>query len=164
MLETESRKEAIPCGKATDFIALGQERQAKKLACCKAGPYHGVLFVILIIMDITIYHNPHCSNSRNTLAAIRDAGLEPRIVDYLATPPARAELVRMLAAAGLRARDAIRTKESLYTELGLGAEGVDDDALIDAMLAHPVLMNRPFVVTPKGVRLCRPPETVQEIL
>jgi arsenate reductase len=115
-------------------------------------------------MDITIYHNPHCSNSRNTLAAIRDAGLEPRIIDYLATPPARAELVRMLSAAGLRARDAIRTKESLYTELGLGAEGVDDDALIDAMLAHPVLMNRPFVVTPKGVRLCRPPETVREIL
>ena len=115
-------------------------------------------------MDITIYHNPRCSNSRATLAAIREAGAEPHIVDYLATPPAREELVRMLAAAGLRARDAIRTKESLYTELGLDAEGVTDDALIDAMLAHPVLMNRPFVVTPKGVRLCRPPETVREIL
>jgi arsenate reductase len=115
-------------------------------------------------MDITIYHNPRCSNSRNTLEAIRQAGFEPRIVDYLATPPAREELLRMLAASGLRARDAIRTKESLYTELGLDAEGVGDDALVDAMLAHPVLLNRPFVVTPKGVRLCRPPETVHEIL
>lgn len=121
-------------------------------------------FAGMIIMDITIYHNPRCSNSRNTLAAIREAGHEPRIVDYLATPPSREELVRMLAASGLHARDAIRTKESLYAELGLGAEGVDEDALIDAMLAHPVLLNRPFVVTPKGVRLCRPPETVHEIL
>jgi arsenate reductase len=122
------------------------------------------LFVNLIIMDITIYHNPHCSNSRNTLAAIRAAGFEPQVVHYLATPPSREELVRMLAAAGLRARDAIRTKESLYTELGLGAEGVGEDELVDAMLAHPVLLNRPFVVTPKGVRLCRPPEMVHEIL
>jgi len=115
-------------------------------------------------MDITIYHNPLCSNSRNTLAAIRAAGLEPRVVAYLETPPSRAELVRMLDAAGLCPREAMRTKESLYTELGLGADEVGDDALIDAMLAHPVLMNRPFVVTPKGVRLCRPPETVREIL
>ena len=115
-------------------------------------------------MDITIYHNPQCSNSRNTLAAIRAAGLEPRIVAYLETPPSREELVRMLGAAGLGPRDAIRSKESLYTELGLGAEAVTDDVLIDAMLAHPVLMNRPFVVTPKGVRLCRPPETVHDIL
>jgi arsenate reductase len=114
-------------------------------------------------MDITIYHNPHCSNSRNTLAAIREAGLEPRIVAYLEAPPAREELVRMLAAAGLRPREAMRTKESLYTELGLDA-AVSDETLVDAMLAHPVLMNRPFVVTPKGVRLCRPPETVREIL
>jgi arsenate reductase len=115
-------------------------------------------------MDITIYHNPHCSNSRNTLAAIREAGLEPRIVAYLEAPPAREELVRMLAAAGLRPREAMRTKESLYTELGLDAAAVSDETLVDAMLAHPVLMNRPFVVTPKGVRLCRPPETVREIL
>ncbi|MDB5793458.1 MAG: arsC [Massilia sp.] len=115
-------------------------------------------------MDITIYHNPLCSNSRGTLAAIRDAGIEPRIVEYLATPPSREELVRMLAAAGLRPRAAMRTRESLYTELGLDAQDVSDDALIDAMLAHPVLMNRPLVVTPKGVRLCRPPETVREIL
>jgi arsenate reductase len=115
-------------------------------------------------MDITIYHNPQCSNSRNTLAAIRAAGLEPRVVDYLVTPPAREELLRMLAAAGLTPREAMRSKEALYAELGLDADGVGDAALIDAMLAHPVLMNRPFVVTPKGVRLCRPPETVHEIL
>ena len=115
-------------------------------------------------MDITIYHNPRCSNSRNTLAAIREAGHEPRIVDYLATPPSREELMSMLAAGGLRARDAIRSKESLYAELGLDAEGVSDEVLIDAMLAHPMLLNRPFVVTPKGVRLCRPPETVHDIL
>lgn len=115
-------------------------------------------------MDITIYHNPRCSNSRNTLALLQDAGHAPRIVDYLTTPPAREELVRMLAAAGLRPREAMRTKESLYGELGLDGPEVSDAALIDAMLAHPVLMNRPFVVTPKGVRLCRPPETVHAIL
>jgi arsenate reductase len=115
-------------------------------------------------MDITIYHNPRCSNSRGALEAIRAAGFEPRIVDYLATPPAREELLRMLAAAGLRARDAIRTGESVYAELGLDRDDVGEDALVDAMLAHPVLLNRPFVVTPKGVRLCRPPETVHEIL
>jgi arsenate reductase len=115
-------------------------------------------------MDITIYHNPRCSNSRGALEAIRAAGVEPRVVDYLATPPSREELVRMLAAAGLRAHDAVRTKEAVYAELGLDREGVGEDALIDAMLAHPVLLNRPFVVTPKGVRLCRPPETVHQIL
>ena len=123
-----------------------------------------VLLVRVIIMDITIHHNPHCSNSRGALAAIRDAGFEPRIVEYLTAPPSREELARMLAAAGMRARDAIRSKESLYSELGLDAPGLTDEALVDAMLAHPVLMNRPFVVTPKGVRLCRPPETVREIL
>ena len=127
-------------------------------------PYHGRLFASLIIMDITIYHNPQCSNSRSALAAIRAAGFEPRIVDYLATPPSREELLRMLAGAGLRPIDAMRTKESLFAELKLDAEGVGDAALVDAMLAHPKLMNRPFVVTPKGVRLCRPPETVREIL
>ena len=115
-------------------------------------------------MDVTIYHNPQCSNSRNALAAIRAAGLEPRVVAYLEAPPAREELVRMLAAAGLRPCEVMRTKESLYNELGLDAADASDEALIDAMLAHPVLMNRPFVVTPKGVRLCRPPETVHEIL
>ncbi len=115
-------------------------------------------------MDITIYHNPRCSNSRNTLALLQETGHTPRVVDYLATPPAREELVHMLAAAGLRPREAMRPKESLYGELGLDGPEVSDAALIDAMLAHPVLMNRPFVVTPKGVRLCRPPETVRDIL
>lgn len=115
-------------------------------------------------MDITIYHNPRCGTSRNTLAAIRDAGHEPRIVEYLATPPARAELQDMLAAAGLSPRQALRSKEILVAELGLDAPGVSDEALLDAMLAHPVLIERPFVVTPKGVRLCRPFDKVQEIL
>ncbi|MCC2959105.1 arsenate reductase (glutaredoxin) [Massilia sp. IC2-278] len=115
-------------------------------------------------MDITIYHNPRCGTSRNTLAAIRDAGHEPRIVEYLATPPARAELQAMLAAAGLSPRQALRSKESLAAELGLDAPGVSDEALLDAMLAHPVLIERPFVVTSKGVRLCRPFDKVREIL
>ncbi|MEW6373766.1 MAG: arsenate reductase (glutaredoxin) [Pseudomonadota bacterium] len=115
-------------------------------------------------MDITIYHNPRCGTSRNTLAAIRDAGIEPRVIDYLVNPPTREELQAMLAAAGLTPREAIRSKEALYTELGLDAPGVTDAALLDAMLAHPVLINRPFVVTPKGVRLCRPFEVVREIL
>jgi len=115
-------------------------------------------------MDITIYHNPRCGTSRNTLAAIRDAGIEPRVIDYLSNPPTREELQAMLAAAGLTPREAIRSKESLYGELDLDAPEVTDEALLDAMLAHPVLINRPFVVTPKGVRLCRPFELVREIL
>jgi len=115
-------------------------------------------------MDITIYHNPRCGTSRNTLAAIRDAGHDPRVVEYLATPPTREELRGLLAAAALRPRQAMRSKESLYAELGLDAPDVSDEALLDAMLAHPVLIERPFVVTPKGVRLCRPFEKVREIL
>lgn len=115
-------------------------------------------------MDITIYHNPRCGTSRNTLAAIRDAGHEPQVVDYLANPPTRARLAEMIEAAGLSVREAIRSKEALYKELGLDQPGVDDAALLDAMLAHPILINRPFVATPKGVRLCRPVERVQEIL
>jgi len=115
-------------------------------------------------MDITIFHNPRCGTSRNTLAAIRAAGVEPRVVDYLANPPARAELQDMIARAGLSVRDAVRSKEALYTELGLDAPDTTDEALLDAMLAHPILINRPFVVTPKGVRLCRPAEQLQEIL
>ena len=115
-------------------------------------------------MDITIFHNPRCGTSRTTLAAIRAAGVEPRVVDYLANPPARTELQDMIARAGLSVRDAVRSKEALYTELGLDAPDTTDEALLDAMLAHPILINRPFVVTPKGVRLCRPAEQVQEIL
>jgi len=115
-------------------------------------------------MDITIYHNPRCGTSRNTLAAIREAGHEPRVVDYLSTPPAREELRTMIAAAGLTVREAVRSKEALFGELGLDRAQVDDEALLDAMAAHPVLINRPFVVTPKGVRLCRPVELVRDIL
>lgn len=115
-------------------------------------------------MDITIYHNARCGTSRNTLAAIREAGHEAQVVDYLATPPSKDQLRQMIDAAGLSVREAIRSKEALYAELGLGSADVGDEALLEAMVAHPVLINRPFVVTPKGVRLCRPVERVHEIL
>ncbi|MBK4736302.1 arsenate reductase (glutaredoxin) [Noviherbaspirillum sp. DKR-6] len=115
-------------------------------------------------MDITIYHNPACGTSRNTLAMIRAAGFEPRIVEYLKTPPTRDELRTMIEAAGLTVRGALREKEALFRELGLDAADVNDDALLDAMLAHPVLINRPFVVAPGGTRLCRPAELVKEIV
>lgn len=115
-------------------------------------------------MDITIYHNPRCGTSRSTLALIHAAGAQPRVVDYLAKPPTRAELADMIARAGLTVRAAARSKEALFAELGLDNPGTGDDALLDAMLAHPILINRPFVVTPKGVRLCRPAELVHEIL
>lgn len=115
-------------------------------------------------MEITIYHNGRCGTSRNTLEAIRAAGHEPRVVEYLATPPQRDELKRLIADAGLTVREAMRAKEAVYAELKLDDPSLSDEALIDAMLAHPILINRPFVVTPKGVRLCRPMERVQEIL
>ena len=112
--------------------------------------------------DITIYHNPQCSTSRATLGLIRDAGIEPHIVEYLKTPPSRAVLADLLTRAGLTPRQAIRTKEALYRELRLDA--ADDDALLDAMIAHPVLIERPLVATSDGVRLCRPSELVVELL
>lgn len=115
-------------------------------------------------MDTTIYHNPRCGNSRNTLTLLREQGIEPRVVDYLANPPSRDELRDMIARAGLTVRGAMRSKEAVYGELGLDDPLLSDDALLDAMLANPILINRPFVVTPKGVRLCRPPELVREIL
>ncbi|MGF6274575.1 arsenate reductase [Massilia sp. UYP11] len=115
-------------------------------------------------MDITIYHNPRCGTSRNTLAAIREAGHEPEVVDYLANPPTRAQLAHLIAHAGLQPRDAVRRKEALYAELGLDRPEVTDAALLDAMAAHPILIERPFVVTPKGVRLCRPFARVHEVL
>ena len=115
-------------------------------------------------MDITIFHNSRCGTSRTTLDIIREAGHAPRVVDYLATPPAREELAQMIARAGLSVREAVRSKEALYAELGLGDPATSDDALLDAMVAHPILINRPFVLTPKGVRLCRPSELVREIL
>ncbi|HJV25206.1 MAG TPA: arsenate reductase (glutaredoxin) [Aromatoleum sp.] len=114
--------------------------------------------------DITIYHNPKCGTSRNTLQMIRDSGTEPRVVEYLKTPPTREQLVALIAASGLPVREIIRSKEALFTELGLGDPAKTDDDLIDAMVAHPILMNRPIVVTPLGTRLCRPAELVREIL
>lgn len=115
-------------------------------------------------MDITIYHNPNCGTSRNTLALIRNAGIEPRVIDYLASPPDRATLAAMIGVAGLTVRQAMRSKEAIFTDLGLVDPALGDEALLDAMLAHPILINRPFVVTPQGARLCRPSELVLEIL
>lgn len=115
-------------------------------------------------MGITIYHNNSCSNSRGALALIREAGIEPEIVEYLKAPPSREVLVDLIARAGLTARGAMRNKGELYDQLGLGDDSLSEDKLVDAMMAHPELINRPFVVTDKGVRLCRPPETVKEIL
>jgi arsenate reductase len=113
-------------------------------------------------MTVTIYHNPRCSNSRGALDLIREAGVEPVIVDYLAAPPTRDELEAMIAAAGLTVREAMRPKEAPYVELNLAQ--ANDAQLLDAIVAHPVLLNRPFVVTAKGTRLCRPPDVVREIL
>ena len=112
----------------------------------------------------TIYHNPRCGTSRSTLALLREAGIEPAVIDYLATPPDRETLRTMIADAGLTVRKAIRSKEALYGELKLDDASLDDEALLDAMLAHPILLNRPFVRTPRGTRLCRPAETIREIL
>ena len=114
--------------------------------------------------DITIYHNPQCGTSRNTLALIRNTGTEPRVVHYLETPPTRAELVALISATGQPVREIMRSKEAIYQELGLANPSHTDDALIDAMLAHPILINRPIVVTPLGTRLCRPSELVLDIL
>jgi arsenate reductase len=114
--------------------------------------------------SITIYHNPDCGTSRNTLALIRNSGVEPVIVEYLVTPPGRAKLVELIAALGVPVRDVLRTKGTPYDELRLGDTNLSDDQLIDAMLEHPILMNRPIVVSPLGTRLCRPSEAVLEIL
>jgi arsenate reductase len=114
--------------------------------------------------DIVIYHNPACGTSRNTLAMIRNAGIEPHIIEYLKTPPARALLVRLIARAGLTPRALLREKGTPYAELGLGDPALTDERLIEAMLAHPILINRPLVVTPLGVKLCRPSELVLDIL
>lgn len=115
-------------------------------------------------MNAVIYHNPRCGTSRNTLALIRHAGIEPEVIEYLLTPPTRARLLELIAAAGLSARGAIRAKESQYLELGLDDPSLSDDALLDAMLAHPILIQRPLVQTDLGTRMCRPSEVVLEIL
>ena len=115
-------------------------------------------------MDVTIYHNPACGTSRNTLALIRHAGIEPTVIEYLKNPPSREDLTRMIADAGLTVREAIREKGTPYADLGLDNPELSDAELIDAMLAHPILINRPFVITPMGTRLSRPSELVLEIL
>lgn len=114
--------------------------------------------------DIVIYHNPLCGTSRNALAMIRNAGIEPHVVEYLKTPPSRALLVQLIARAGLTPRALLREKGTPYAELGLSDESLTDDALIDAMIEHPVLINRPLVVSPMGVKLCRPSEAVLDLL
>ncbi|MEH3091283.1 arsenate reductase (glutaredoxin) [Agrobacterium cavarae] len=115
-------------------------------------------------MHVTIYHNPSCGTSRNTLAMIRNAGIEPTVIEYLQTPPSRAELKAMITDAGLTVREAIREKGTPYAELGLDNPALSDEQLLDAMVKEPILINRPFVVTPLGTRLCRPSEAVLEIL
>ncbi|QZP08904.1 arsenate reductase (glutaredoxin) [Caenibius sp. WL] len=113
---------------------------------------------------IVIYHNPDCGTSRNTLALIRNSGIEPHVVEYLKTPPSRALLVEMIDQAGLTPRELLREKGTPYAQLGLGDDALTDDALIDAMVMYPILINRPLVVTPIGVKLCRPSEAVLDIL
>lgn len=115
-------------------------------------------------MDATIYHNPACGTSRNTLALIRHAGIEPTVIEYLKTPPSRDELAQMIREAGLSVREAMREKGTPYAELGLDDPTLSDDELLTAMLEHPILINRPFVVTPVGARLARPSEVVLDIL
>jgi len=113
---------------------------------------------------VTIYHNPACGTSRNTLAMIRASGVEPEVIEYLKTPPTRERLDEMIAAMGCSAREVLREKGTPYAELGLGDLSLPEDVLIDAMLQHPILINRPIVVTSKGVKLCRPSELVLSLL
>ena len=115
-------------------------------------------------MDVIIYHNPACGTSRNTLALIRNAGVEPHVVEYLMTPPSRTMLKGLVQRMGVTVREVIREKGTPYAELGLSDPALTDDQLLDAMLAHPILINRPIVVTPLGVRLCRPSEVVLDLL
>jgi arsenate reductase len=115
-------------------------------------------------MTVTIYHNPECGTSRNTLAMIRQSGEEPQVIEYLKNPPSREKLVELLKTMGMTPRELLREKGTPYAELGLGDAKWSDDELIDFMLAHPILINRPIVVTPLGTRLCRPSEAVLDIL
>ena len=115
-------------------------------------------------MQATIYHNPKCGTSRNTLAMMRNTGIEPEVIEYLQAPPNRERLQALIREAGLSVRAALRQKEALYTELQLDRPELSDDDLLDAMLAHPILINRPFVVTELGTRLCRPSELVLDLL
>ena len=114
--------------------------------------------------DVIIYHNPACGTSRNTLALIRNAGIEPHVIEYLKTPPSRPLLEQLIARAGITPRELLRQKGTPFAELGLGDESLPDEALVEAMMTHPALINRPLVVTERGVRLCRPSEDVLDIL
>jgi arsenate reductase len=116
------------------------------------------------VFTVTIYHNPQCATSRNTLGLIRNAGIEPTVIEYLQDPPGREPLARMIRAAGLTVRDALRQKGTPFAELGLENPELTDDELLDAMMKHPILINRPFVVTERGTKLCRPSERVLDIL
>jgi arsenate reductase len=115
-------------------------------------------------MNVTIYHNPLCGTSRKTLEIIRETGFEPNVVEYLKAPPTREELRQIYRRAGISPREGLRAKEPIASELGLTRPDVTDDEILDAMLKHPILINRPLVVTDKGVRLCRPQDLVREIL
>ncbi len=115
-------------------------------------------------VDLIIYHNPECGTSRNVLGLIRNAGIEPHVVEYLKTPPSRVLLVELIDRAGITPRELLRKKGTPYAELGLGDASLSDDTLVDAMMAHPVLINRPLVVSPLGVKLCRPSEAVLDLL
>ena len=115
-------------------------------------------------MDVIIYHNPDCGTSRNTLAMIRNAGIEPHVVEYLKTPPSRALPTQLISRMGISVRALLREKGTPFDDLGLEDPKLSDDELLDAMMAHPILINRPIVVTPHGVRLCRPSEAVMELL
>ena len=114
--------------------------------------------------DVVIYHHAECGTSRNTLALIRNAGLEPHVIEYMKSPPARTLLVQLIARAGLSVRGVLREKGTPFAELNLGDPALTDAQLLDAIAAHPILLNRPLVITPKGVRLCRPSETVLDLL
>ncbi|MBB4088056.1 arsenate reductase (glutaredoxin) [Sphingomonas carotinifaciens] len=116
------------------------------------------------VVDIVIYHNPECGTSRNALTMIRNAGIEPHVVEYLKTPPSRALLVELIERAGISPRELLREKGTPYAELGLGDTTLSDEALVDAMMAHPILINRPLVVSPLAVKLCRPSEAVLDLL
>ena len=115
-------------------------------------------------VDVIIYHNPDCATSRNTMGLIRNAGIEPHVIEYLKTPPSRIMLKQLIARMGITVRALLREKGTPYAELGLGDPSLTDDQLLDAMLAHPILINRPIVVSPKGARLCRPSEEVLDLL
>ncbi|WP_028965798.1 arsenate reductase (glutaredoxin) [Sphingomonas phyllosphaerae] len=117
-----------------------------------------------MVVDIVIYHNPECGTSRNALSMIRNAGIEPHVIEYLKTPPSRAMLVELIDRAGMTPRELLREKDTPYAALGLRDTALSDDALLDAMVAHPVLINRPLVVSPLGVKLCRPSEAVLDLL